>query len=80
MLEVYYKFPISPNVCLHRFTATFANKRMYGKVKEKEAAKQEYTQAINEGKKAAYGEVDPNTKDMMILKIGNIEPQEKVEI
>lgn len=79
-MEIYYKFPISPDVCLHRFTATFANKRMYGKVKEKQEAKNEYKQAVSEGKKAAYGEVDPDSKDMMILQIGNIEPQEKVEI
>ncbi len=27
-LEVSYKFPISPFVCIHKFTATFSKKRL----------------------------------------------------
>lgn len=34
-LEVAYKFPISYNVCLHKFSATFTSKRMEGRVKER---------------------------------------------
>ena len=55
MLEISYRFPISPSICLHNFTATFDKKRIQGLVKEKEEAKKEYTQAVSQGKKAAYG-------------------------
>ena len=55
MLEISYRFPISPSICLYNFTATFDKKRIQGLVKEKEEAKKEYTQAVSQGKKAAYG-------------------------
>lgn len=35
-LEVSYRFPVAPNVCLHKFSATFSKKRMEGRVKERE--------------------------------------------
>ena len=43
MLEISYRFPISPSICLHNFTATFDKKRIQGVVKEKEEAEKEYT-------------------------------------
>ncbi len=49
-------------------------------MKEKEQAKQEYQQAINEGKKAAYGELNADSKDILNLKVGNVPPKETVRI
>ena len=43
ILEISYRFPISPSICLHNFTATFDKKRIQGVVKEKEEAEKEYT-------------------------------------
>ncbi len=54
-LEVEYSFPINPDACVYRFVAEFGKTRIEGVVKEKEQAKQEYEQAVKEGRKAAYG-------------------------
>ena len=35
---------------------------------------------MNEGKKAAYGEINADSKDIFNLKIGNIEPKQSVSI
>ena len=79
-LEVEYSFPINPNACVYRFVADFGSNRIQGIVKEKEVAKKEYQQAVKEGKKAAYGEVDAQSKDILNLKVGNIEPKQSVKI
>lgn len=78
-LELDYSFPVPPNACLHHFSATFASRRMEGTVKEKEQAKQEFKQAVSEGRQAAMGALteDPN---VMKICIGNIAPSEEVRI
>lgn len=79
-LEMEYCFPINPNACVYKFVASFGNKRIEGVVKEKEQAKKEYTEAVKQGKQAAYGEIDPNSKDIMKLRIGNVAPQAEVKV
>lgn len=46
-----------------------------GKVKEKEEAKKEYEKAKREGRQAVIGTIDPRSKDIMTLEIGNIPPE-----
>lgn len=53
---------------------------MEGVVKEKQEAKQEYETAVKEGKKAAYGQQSEKDSDVLILKVGNIGPKERVTI
>ncbi len=53
---------------------------MEGVVKEKQIAKVEYQEAVKVGKKAAYGDIDSESKDILTLKIGNIAPKEQVKI
>ena len=53
---------------------------MQGVVKEKEEAKQEYETAVKEGKRAAYGQQSEKDSDILILKVGNIGPNERVTI
>ena len=60
--------------------ATFADTRIEGRVKEKDEAKKEYKTAVEEGRKAAYGQVSEESKDIMKINIGNIPPKESVEI
>jgi hypothetical protein len=79
-LELQYRFPISPNACLHSFAATFAKVRMEGVVKEKEEARVEYAEAVKLGKRAALGEVDAESKDILTLQLGNLGPGEEVVI
>lgn len=79
-LEFEYSFPISPNACVYRFVAEFGGNRIEGVVKEKEEAKREYNTAIKEGRQAAYGELNAESKDILNLKVGNIAPQQEVKI
>lgn len=79
-LEMEYHFPIAPNACVYRFTAQFGSTRIEGVVKEKEEAKKEYNEAVKQGKKAAYGELNADSKDILTLKIGNVPPKETVKI
>jgi hypothetical protein len=79
-LEVSYSFPISPNACVYRFAAEFGKTRVEGVVKEKEEAKREYKEAVSQGKRAAIGALDENSKDILHLKVGNIAPREEVRI
>ena len=53
---------------------------MEGIVKEKEEARVEYKQAVKQGKQAAYGEVNAESKDILTLKVGNVPPNEAVKI
>jgi hypothetical protein len=79
-LEIEFSFPIDPKACIYRFVAEFGNKRVEGIVKEKEEAKKEYNEAVKQGKQAVYAEIDPNSKDIMNMEIGNVGPNEEVKI
>ena len=79
-LEMEYHFPINPDACVYKFVAVFGKMRIEGVVKEKEEAKKEYQEAVKEGKKAAYGEINSESKDILTLNIGNIPPKEIVRI
>ena len=52
-LEMEYNFPVNPKACIYKFTATFGKTIIEGVVKEKEEAKREYEQALEEGKKSS---------------------------
>jgi hypothetical protein len=75
-----YSFPVDPQACVYRFTAEFGKTRIEGVVKEKEEARKEYAEAVQQGKKAAYGELDPESKDILTLRVGNVPPGESVRI
>jgi Ca-activated chloride channel homolog len=79
-LDVEYSFPIHPEACVYRFVAEFGTTRIEGVVKEKGEAKKEYEQAVREGKRAAYGELNAERKDILNLKIGNVPPTSSVRI
>ena len=70
--------PISPNSCIHRFSAVFGGVRMEGVVKEKGEAKKEYREAVEAGKRAALGETA--SKDVLAMQLGNLGPGEAVTV
>ena len=74
-LEVDYAFPISPESAIYKFHAEFGNVKIEGVVKEKEEAQKEFEQAKSEGKQAVLGSIDPLSKDIMNLEIGNVPPK-----
>ncbi len=53
---------------------------MEGVVKEKEVAHVEYSEAVKAGKRAALGEVDPDSRDVLTLQLGNLGPGEEVTV
>ena len=60
--------------------AEFGKTRIEGVVKEKEEAKREYKEAVEQGRKAAYGELNSDSKDILTLKVGNLPPKESVKV
>ena len=79
-LEVDYAFPINPESAIYKFWAEFGSVKIEGVVKEKEEAKKEFEQAKSEGKQAVLGTIDPLSKDIMNLEIGNIPPKSEFTV
>lgn len=73
-LEVEYAFPVNPSTSVYKFSAAFGDVLIEGRVEEKEQARQEYESAKMQGKQAAMGTLDPQSKDIMRLQLGNIPP------
>ncbi len=74
-LEVEYSLPLNPESSIYRFEAEFDNVKIEGIVKEKEQAKKEFEKAKQEGRQAVIGSIDPDSKDILNLEIGNIPPK-----
>lgn len=73
-------FPLTGGVCLDSLTVVYKDKVLNGIIKKKEEAKEEYDQAIKDKKVAAYAQKSEEFTDIMIVKIGNIEPMSVVDI
>ena len=75
LLETEFFFPISPDACFDSFQASFNNTTIVGVVKQKQQAQEEYKQALQTGRTAAYSEINEETGDIMKVLIGNIPSQ-----
>ena len=64
-LNTQYFFPISSNACYDGFRATMDGTVIEGKIREKEEAKQEFTNLVSKGNTAAYAEINKDTQDVM---------------
>ena len=80
LLESEFFFPISPDACFDSFEAKFADTTIKGVIKKKEEAKEEYKEAIAQGRTAAYSEINEETGDIMKVSVGNIPPQTEISI
>jgi len=80
IIETEFFFPISSDACFDAFEATFNDTTIRGVIKKKEQAKEEYREAISQGKTAAYSEINEDTGDIMKIMIGNIPPSSTVAI
>jgi len=80
LLESDFFFPISPDACFDSFEAKFNNTTIKGVIKKKEEAKEEYKEAIAQGRTAAYSEINEETGDIMKVSVGNIPPQTEISI
>jgi hypothetical protein len=80
-IETEYMFPISVKSIFHHFEATFEDgTTIVGIIKEKQQARQEYEDAINSGKQAAYSKINKDSADIMLINVGNIKPNETIQI
>ena len=80
LLELEYMLPIEPSACVTSFKAIFDDHEIVGMIKEKQAAKEEYQKGFQQGRQVAYGEINERSRDIMVLKIGNVAPKGKVRI
>jgi len=80
VIETEFFFPISSDACFDSFEATFNDTTIRGVIKKKEQAKEEYKEAIAQGRTAAYSEINEETGDIMKIMIGNIPPKTTVAI
>ncbi|KAF7373341.1 hypothetical protein MSAN_00543700 [Mycena sanguinolenta] len=78
-LEAVYSFPIPARAAVCSFVMIKQDKtRIVGRVEEKGEAKVIYESAVAQGKQAAL--MQQQTSDVFKLAVGNIQPQEQVQI
>lgn len=77
-LEAVYTFPLPPKAAVHGFTLTIGDRVIQGEIKERGAARREYTQAIASGHRAAL--MEEERSDIFTTTVGNIGPGEEIEI
>ena len=79
-IETNFYFPRTASSVFHRFTAEFRDKRVVGKIMEKEAAKKSYEEHKANGDTVAYAEINKDVPDVMQVLVGNIPAYEEVTI
>ena len=62
------------------FEAEFEDKKVKGKIKEREEAKKEYEEEVAKGHTVAYSEISEDAKDIMKIKVGNLPAGKSVKI
>jgi hypothetical protein len=69
-VEAVYRFPLPENAAVCAFECEFNGTKIIGKVKEKEEARQEYTEAIKAGNQASL--LEQEKPDVFQISIGNL--------
>ncbi|KAL5421030.1 hypothetical protein PMIN04_005939 [Paraphaeosphaeria minitans] len=77
--EVKYVFPLYEGISVTGFICHFADRTIVGEVKEKNEAKQDYSQAVQRGETAGLFE-QLETADTFMTTIGNVPPGARVVI
>jgi len=77
-LEAVYIFPLPPRAAVSRFTMHIGDRLVVGKLFEREEARQKYSEALQEGKRAALAEEDRS--NVFTLSVGNLMPGDVAEI
>lgn len=79
VLEVEYIFPIPVSAALSSLRIFTGGRVIEGKVKEKEAARAEYSDALASGSQAILGEIS-ELSDVVTLHIGSLQPESEVTV
>ncbi len=77
-LEATYVFPLPDRAAVTRFQMRVADRTIDGQLKERGEAREEYTQAIEKGHRAAIAEEDRS--GVFSLRVGNIPPGEETTV
>jgi Ca-activated chloride channel family protein len=77
-LEATYVFPLPDRAALTSLRMTADDREIDGVLREREQARQEYDQAISEGKRASIAEEE--RPGVFTMRVGNILPGERVSI
>jgi hypothetical protein len=77
-LEATYVFPIDPDAAIYRVVATIGERRVEAVCKERQQARQEYREAVIEGRLATLGREAHD--DLFEMSVGRIPPGETVEV
>lgn len=77
-LEAIYIFPLSGSASVNSFTMKVDGRIVEGVIVERQQARQQYQQAIEEGKRAAIMEQERD--DIFTVNVGNIPPGESITI
>ena len=77
-LEVTYTFPLPARFGVKSLTATLGGRKVDAVLKDKDAARSDYAQALKEGKRAALMEMEKT--EVFTLSLGSIRPGEKASV
>lgn len=77
-LEATYIFPLPGGASVHDFEMIIDEKVIKGNVKERQQAREEYAQAISEGKKASL--LEQERDDIFTVQVGNIPPSKEIKV
>ena len=79
-VETEYLFPVNDLGVFSKFKAIFKNRVVHGQIKEKEKAKKEFKEGVEQGHMMGYGAIEEKTPDIMKIKLGNLPANETVTI
>lgn len=77
-IEAAYIFPLSPGSAVSKFQMMVGKRVIEGRVLERGAARQEYDQALEQGKRAAL--LEQERDDVFTMQVGNLPPGEEVTV
>ena len=77
-IEAKYVFPLSTQAAVHKMQMTIGNRIVNARIYERQEAKKVYTDAINEGKRAA--KLDRDRPNVFQMNVGNIMPLDEITI
>ena len=79
-LHVSYIFPISTRSCFDNLSVQYKSYTLEGRIQKKNLARQEFQNAVSHGQTAIYAEITEKSNDLMLVKIGNMEPATSITI
>ncbi|CAH1271034.1 VWA5A [Branchiostoma lanceolatum] len=79
-IEAVFVFPLDESSAVYKFEALIEGRRIIGKVKEKQKAREEYDDAIASGEGAFLFEEDDRAGDVFKCSVGNLPPKTSATI